>query len=196
MGIAVLVSLDRVAEIIPVITTIPILVIVVGCIVFLISFFGCCGAIRENGCLLIMYAVCMFLLVASNIALAVVIFRNLNGLSTTVDGWVRTAFQQHGQAPDGGFRALEELFKCCGTTGKESYNNLPFIPPTCCPEVNCDSAATYYDGCSTIFTDYLNNFGNVVGTIVIIILCIEFIAMIFALFLNQQITSAKRRQRY
>ena len=30
--------------------TVPILVIVLGCIVFIISFFGCCGAIRESVC--------------------------------------------------------------------------------------------------------------------------------------------------
>lgn len=30
--------------------TIPILIIVLGCVIFVISFFGCCGAIRENVC--------------------------------------------------------------------------------------------------------------------------------------------------
>lgn len=54
LGIAVLVALGNINEIIPAINTIPILVIVVGCIIFLVAFFGCCGAIRENGCFLIM----------------------------------------------------------------------------------------------------------------------------------------------
>lgn len=29
----------------------PISVIVIGCVTFLVAFFGCCGTIRENACL-------------------------------------------------------------------------------------------------------------------------------------------------
>lgn len=54
IGIAALLAMDSVGEMIPAINTIPVVVIVIGCIVFLISFFGCCGAIRENRCFLIM----------------------------------------------------------------------------------------------------------------------------------------------
>jgi len=31
----------------------PLLMIVVGVIVFLVSFFGCCGAVKENHCMII-----------------------------------------------------------------------------------------------------------------------------------------------
>lgn len=31
---------------------VPIVIIVIGCIIFVISFFGCCGAIRESTCML------------------------------------------------------------------------------------------------------------------------------------------------
>ncbi|XP_026332018.1 leukocyte surface antigen CD53-like [Hyposmocoma kahamanoa] len=192
IGIAVLVALDKITDLIPAINTIPILVIVIGCIIFLIAFFGCCGAVRENGCLLIMYAVCMLIMAGANIWLAVAIFNNLNGLMNTIEEWVDTAFQQHGQTLNGMFRALEELLRCCGTTGKESYNDLLFIPSSCCPLENCDNADTYYDGCSAKFTEYLTNFGNIVGYIVIVVICIEVTAMIFALFLNSRISKAKR----
>lgn len=30
--------------------TIPICIIVIGCVVFVVAFFGCCGTIRENAC--------------------------------------------------------------------------------------------------------------------------------------------------
>lgn len=31
----------------------PLLMIIVGIIVFLVSFFGCCGAVKENHCMII-----------------------------------------------------------------------------------------------------------------------------------------------
>lgn len=31
----------------------PVLMIIVGVIVFLVSFFGCCGAVKENHCMII-----------------------------------------------------------------------------------------------------------------------------------------------
>lgn len=54
VGVAVLLALDSIGEMIPVISTIPIVFIVVGSVVFLIAFFGCCGAITQNRCFLIL----------------------------------------------------------------------------------------------------------------------------------------------
>jgi CD63 antigen len=35
----------------------PVLLIVVGCIIFFVTFFGCCGAIKENHCMTITFSV-------------------------------------------------------------------------------------------------------------------------------------------
>lgn len=53
VGIAVLLQLSDVLELIPVaVDVVPISIIVLGSIIFLISFLGCCGALRESCCML------------------------------------------------------------------------------------------------------------------------------------------------
>ncbi|CAH0755489.1 unnamed protein product [Diatraea saccharalis] len=94
-GIAVLVQLSEILEVVPsAINGIPIAVIVLGVIVFVIAFFGCCGAIRESRCLLTMYFVCMAILAAGKIYLVTVIFNGLQTLQKTVEGWVENAFDK------------------------------------------------------------------------------------------------------
>ena len=37
----------------------PVFLIIVGCIIFFVAFFGCCGAIKENHCMTTTFAVLM-----------------------------------------------------------------------------------------------------------------------------------------
>ena len=40
----------------------PVLLIVVGCIIFFVTFFGCCGAIKENHCMTVTFSVLLGLI--------------------------------------------------------------------------------------------------------------------------------------
>ncbi len=35
----------------------PVLLIVVGCIIFFVTFFGCCGAVKDNYCMTVTFSV-------------------------------------------------------------------------------------------------------------------------------------------
>ena len=35
----------------------PVFLIIVGCIIFFVAFFGCCGAIKENHCMTLTFAI-------------------------------------------------------------------------------------------------------------------------------------------
>ncbi|OWR40652.1 putative U5 small nuclear ribonucleoprotein helicase [Danaus plexippus plexippus] len=53
LGVATLLQLTDVLEVVTTnVNAIPITVIVLGALIFLIAFLGCCGAIRENRCFL------------------------------------------------------------------------------------------------------------------------------------------------
>ena len=40
----------------------PVLLVVVGCIVFFVTFFGCCGAVKENHCMTVTFSVLLALI--------------------------------------------------------------------------------------------------------------------------------------
>ncbi|KAM7283678.1 CD63 antigen [Ixodes scapularis] len=46
----------------------PVILIVVGSIVFLVAFLGCCGAMQESYCMLILFSVFLFLILVAEIA--------------------------------------------------------------------------------------------------------------------------------
>ncbi|XP_061717755.1 tetraspanin-9-like [Cydia pomonella] len=198
VGIAVLVQFSDLVDIVPVaINSIPIAVIVVGAIVFLISVFGCCGAIRESRCLLIMYSVCMMILAAVKIYLAVVIFQNLSDIYDVVEGWIRDAFNNPNLRD--AFHVVEAAFQCCGVSGHGSYDGVyPALPLTCCADpadvggVSTCAAADAFGGCANIVANWFNTFGDIVGIVLITVIVVELVAMIFGLFLSNRITNKKR----
>uniref|UniRef100_A0A3Q2ZW37 CD63 molecule n=1 Tax=Kryptolebias marmoratus TaxID=37003 RepID=A0A3Q2ZW37_KRYMA len=56
----------------------PIVIITVGVLIFFIAFFGCCGAWKENHCMITTFAVLLSLIIVAEIAAAILgyVFRN------------------------------------------------------------------------------------------------------------------------
>jgi CD63 antigen len=49
----------------------PVLLLAIGCICALLGFLGCCGAIRENYCLTVSFAVLLALLLLTEVATSI-----------------------------------------------------------------------------------------------------------------------------
>ncbi|KAM8711875.1 hypothetical protein ACLKA7_012390 [Drosophila subpalustris] len=110
--------------------TIPISIIVIGCVIFIVAFFGCCGTIRENSCCTTIYAVCMFILFALQLTLSIWIFVENDNFLTKMNNLVETAWQQNDSANGYPMDALQLSFKCCGKEGFADYNGN--VPASCC----------------------------------------------------------------
>jgi CD63 antigen len=65
-------------------TASPIALMVVGSIIFVIAFFGCCGAIRESNCMIITFAVLLLAILIMEIAIRIVVFVR------SEEGWEQT----------------------------------------------------------------------------------------------------------
>lgn len=70
-------------------------VIVFGSIVFLIAFFGCCGAIRESHCLTMTYASVLLVLLIAQVVVAILIFVNQDDFKTNILKVVEKLFQNN-----------------------------------------------------------------------------------------------------
>ncbi|CAK1543286.1 unnamed protein product [Leptosia nina] len=195
LGIAALVNTDELSQVATIpLRAIPISIIVLGAVIFLISFFGCCGSMKENRCLLLMYSLFMLLLAGGKIYLTVLLLRNVNSVNELVEEWIGKAFNNSELRPT--FHAIETTFRCCGTTGPDSYTGiLAALPPSCCPDPDLQQTCernNAFGGCFTIITDFLEKYGEVFGAVLLTVLIIEFVAAIFAILLSCNI-GAKRR---
>ncbi|EDW74140.1 uncharacterized protein Dwil_GK21772 [Drosophila willistoni] len=136
--------------------TIPITIIVIGCVTFIVAFFGCCGTIRENACCTRIYAICMFILFALQLTLSIWIFvqndKFLNKMGEVVD----TAWNENDAAKGAPMDALQLAFKCCG---RSSYADYTVVPASCCgykdTSRTCESTIyTEREGCREKFVDF------------------------------------------
>lgn len=168
----------------------PIGAIVIGCIVFVVAFFGCCGAIRESNCMLITYSLFMIILMVLKITLAVLIFVKQDELLENIPRWLTEAFTRNQTA----FHSIERSFNCCGPTGAASYLNI-VLPESCCASTPC-TPLNAYSGCNTIVTDFFQTFGIAIGAVAIVVGAIELVAVVFGLCLANHARNKSRRTRY
>ncbi|KAI5638200.1 tetraspanin family domain-containing protein [Phthorimaea operculella] len=147
----------------------PVSAMVVGGVVFLIAFFGCCGAIKESNCMLVTYSIFMLVLMALKIALATLIFVNLGSLLQEIPKIMNESFAKDQKTFQ---QTVEYTFSCCGPNGPLSYGVLLTLPDTCCAVPTC-TVGNAYGGCSDKVIDFTSTFGNLIALGAIVIGAIE-----------------------
>ncbi|XP_023162718.1 23 kDa integral membrane protein-like [Drosophila hydei] len=146
--------------------TIPICIIILGCIIFVVAFFGCCGTIRENACCTTIYAVCMFILFALQLSLSIYIFVENDTFAEKISELVNKAWAENDDANGYPMNALQLSFKCCGRTSYKDY--IEKVPASCCGYVDRDqtcSAAIYESrpGCYDKFSDFWTTNADIIS---------------------------------
>ncbi|KAH8285367.1 hypothetical protein KR054_008184 [Drosophila jambulina] len=135
----------------------PVCTLVIGCVTFLVAFFGCCGTIKENACLTTTYSVCMLVLFCLQLSLSIWLFIEsdvfLGMMSDIVDGAWTDNNEKHNYPMDN----LQLTFNCCGNWGYEDYGNA--VPASCCGysdrSQQCDASIyTLRPGCKKEFVDF------------------------------------------
>lgn len=87
--------------------TIPIALIVLGSFVIAVAFFGCCGASVESRCLLVIYFIVLFLIIAAQVGVGLgSYFYRKDAESDLHKAWVK--------ADDSARNWTQNALKCCG----------------------------------------------------------------------------------
>lgn len=88
-------------------TSLPVALIVLGSFVIAVSFFGCCGASTESRCLLVIYFVVLFLVMASQIGVGVgSYFYRKDAVNDLHKAWIK--------ADNSARNWTQNSLKCCG----------------------------------------------------------------------------------
>ena len=169
------------------VSSLSLLLIIVGFFICIVGALGCCGACCSNRVLLVLYAVIVFLLLIVQIA-AVALFV---GFTSSFDDALKTSFKKvlnityNGDDDDDlkkSFNALFQTYECCGV---EKYTDMPNpLPDACCPNtknnVTCAEAKAYTTGCYTKLKEKIEEYNNVFLGAGITVLVFQLLCIIFS----------------
>ncbi|XP_023710812.1 CD63 antigen isoform X2 [Cryptotermes secundus] len=177
----------------------PIALIVVGSIVFIVAFYGCCGAIRESHCMVVTFAVFLLVILITEIAIGIVAFVNRDGWNTAIHDSLTDMFGRYDQdeAIKKDINSLQKALECCGIDGPDYWKTS--IPEGCCvnPDGTCsavtDPKQVFQEGCVQRLEELIHAIGLLLGVLAIVIGIVEIIGVVFALCLASSIKNKDRR---
>ncbi|XP_016085442.1 CD63 antigen-like [Sinocyclocheilus grahami] len=181
----------------------PLVLIVVGVVIFFIAFFGCCGAWKENQCMITTFAVLLSLIIIIEIGTAIagyVLYGNLTGLlnkgfDTMITGYNETNNHEI-------LDTIQQDFKCCGRNSSIDWLNSKFlapnsVPDSCCKNVtqNCgegairDTSKIYMDGCLPILDKFIKRPILWIAVAALVIAFVQIIGIVLSCILMRGIRS-------
>lgn len=175
--------------------TAPILMIIVGTLIFVISFLGCCGALRESSWMILTFSVFLLLIFLTEFGIGIagyikhgelpaILERQFN---RTMDDYANSVEAQHA------WSLLQGELECCGINGPKDWVKIyvnTTVPSTCChllPEKvkQCTSAYASQEGCYPKLLKFLDNKSLLLGGVGIGIALVQLVGVIFSCALSK-----------
>lgn len=191
----------------------PVLLVVVGCIIFCITFFGCCGAVKENHCMTLTFSVLLALIFVIELGAGISAYM----LRSQVHGIVQTNMEKgllnYGKEGSEGvtetWNIVQHELTCCGAEEYKDWVNTTYssdnnnaVPDSCClvDAEGCGKGILSLDeteaatkihtaGCLDEFQTLIINNVATVGSIGVVIALIQIIGVVFACCLAKNIKS-------
>ncbi|XP_061934986.1 CD63 antigen [Apis cerana] len=177
----------------------PILIIIVGVIVFIVSFFGCCGAVKENHCMIITFSVLLLLIFALELGAGIAGYMMRGDVHTMVENRLNITMGEYVTNDDihRSWDIMQHDLQCCGIIGATDWAHVGFsdniVPNSCCKEVpegnKCDSNSIHIhsNGCMNNLQSAIEHNALILGGVGIGIAVIQLIGVIFACCLARSI---------
>jgi len=180
----------------------PALLIAVGAIVFVVSFFGCCGAVKENHCMILTFSILLLLVFILELSggIAGYVLRDRardflsHKLNESMHNYINNTETQNL------WYEMQTNLECCGnnnyTDWKDVFQN-DSLPLSCCSRshvmVGVDFCMTtskvYLDGCLDRFGTFVMNHAAVLGGVGVGIAFIQLLGVVLACLLARHIRS-------
>ncbi|CAG03950.1 unnamed protein product [Tetraodon nigroviridis] len=175
---------------------VPIVIIAVGVVIFFVAFFGCCGAWKENYCMITTFAILLTLVIIVEIAAAIAGYIFRNSLTDMISNY------KNGTAD---FRKtldkMQEDLKCCGVNSSADWRSFALdgnsVPDSCCINVtkDCgknkmtDGSVVYLKGCHDAVVEFLKKNIQWVIVAALVIAFLQLLGLVFACLLMRGIRS-------
>uniref|UniRef100_A0A7N5P359 CD63 antigen n=3 Tax=Ailuropoda melanoleuca TaxID=9646 RepID=A0A7N5P359_AILME len=180
----------------------PVVIIAVGAFLFLVAFVGCCGACKENYCLMITFAIFLSLIMLVEVAAAIAgyVFRDKVMLEFNKDFRQQMQNYRKDNHTTSALNKMQEDFKCCGAANYTDWESVPVmskgqVPDSCCINVTKDCGVSfnvkniYPEGCVEKIGGWLRSNVLVVAAAALGIAFVEVLGIVFACCLVKSIRS-------
>nr|AAY53608.1 tetraspanin family protein [Branchiostoma belcheri tsingtauense] len=191
----------------------PVFLIILGVFVSIIGFLGCCGAIKENYCMVTTFAGRLSLIFILEIAAGITGYVLRNDIENVIDTAMTDFMMKWTNKTEGrlAFDGVHKKFECCGVTNYTDWfdkspnfnpNNQPNVPGSCClnaktefdvknPDDTCgegaDTTKINTEGCLLKLEGWLAQNILIIGGVGIGIAFIQVVGIIFACCLMRSI---------
>jgi len=181
----------------------PIFIIIVGGVIFVVAFFGCCGAWKESRCLIYTYALFLAVILVAQIGAGIAAYMLKGDLNTEVQKKMSSGMEHYQQEGFSGvtdtWDIVQKNLHCCGVKEPADWTtNRPDIfpnesrPDSCCKEgqvAGCgkdESKAKFEDGCYNLFkNEFVDNIA-IIGGVALGVAAVEFLVILLACCLGKR----------
>jgi len=182
----------------------PIVLIGIGVVIFFIAFFGCCGAWKENYCMVTTFAILISLIIIVEIAAAIAGYIFRNKISNVVQDSLTEMITNYNNSTEDFKKAVDNLqedLKCCGVNSSADWKNYRpngnSVPDSCCVNVTTgcgigtmtDAAKVHQKGCQDAVEALLKKHIQWVIVAALVIAFLQIMGIVFSCVLMRGIRS-------
>ncbi|RZC35331.1 uncharacterized protein BDFB_000932 [Asbolus verrucosus] len=176
----------------------PLVLIIVGIIIFVVAFFGCCGAVKENHCMVITFSILLLVIFTMEIGTGIAGYIRRNEVEGMLENKLNSTMFDYYTNEDikNTWDIVQHEVECCGMTGPQDWYKVTHndsLPHTCCPNTPDDGSCTmksrnkYTDSCFGELKELFTKYASVIGGVGIGIAVSQLIGVIFACCLARSI---------
>ncbi|XP_016842424.2 CD63 antigen [Nasonia vitripennis] len=184
------------------------LLIVVGALVFLVAFCGCCGALKESTCMVLAFAVSLSAILLLEFSAAVATYALQDNITSLLNVKINESMHRYERNEEArtALDFLQSKLHCCGYNGAADWagiltdaNNTVDVPYSCCNwYANADGSpgseicpAIYGQGCYRGLALIVNRSALYLMTGAMMIAIIQLAGIVFACMLGRAIRKQK-----
>lgn len=183
-------------------SVLPVVIIAVGAFLFLVAIVGCCGACKENYCLMITFVIFLSLIVLVEVAAAIAGYVFRDKMTSEFNKDFRQQMENYPKQNrtavilDG----MQKSFNCCGAANYTDWESIPLdpkgrVPDSCCVNItqgcgiNFNVKDIHTEGCVEKIGTWLRSNMLVVAAAALGIAFVEVLGIVLACCLVKSIQS-------
>ncbi|XP_004647156.1 CD63 antigen [Octodon degus] len=179
----------------------PVIIIAVGAFLFLVAFLGCCGACKENYCLMTTFAIFLSLIMLVEVATAITGYVFRDKIRAEFDKDFRQRMKNYSKnSTDTLLDNLQKKFECCGAANYSDWEDIPGmgknrVPDSCCVNITMGCGIDFKqssinpEGCVEKIGSWLRKNILLVAAVALGIAFVEILGVVFACCLVKSIRS-------